>query len=794
MFVPSFEIPITAQFTGYPDPEYDGEKIYINTSKAYMSATPHTMRSSGWVEFEFELKTSQDKDITACWMFNTSVARPKKPQIYRNYTHENYSYYYGEIYKSNGLRGIQNYQNLGIENYHLYNVDWGTENNTKLFRVNVSVYEEGEWDNNTLVLAFTEWINHGGGNATIIGNCTDRIYEDETFWDWQKLNKDITKKNTNFENNTKSYSIDFTAQTGKRYKVRTWLDINFSGFNTSYGKYWWLIKPQSMSWSEAKSQDRVYCIDPWWNTTWNYRRLLTINNNRSNHQIRLRVGKSVTYHADCNNTCQNNFEDIRFVKYSDNTTELNYWIQNVVASGNNAIFWIDPETESKIWMYWNTTNMSVLTTSDGDATWVEFNDFENTLEDWNDESGNSDVHFVGDAQHGFYAVHLEDDHTGDRAAIRKGGISSLVGSSDYFIQCWRKSLETNRFHYVSTRGTTNTSADGQTSCRFSGNGIMQVRNGGSWLGTGTGYVADIWYMERHYVNLSDGTWDWNTRPSNDVGSYDWENGSNIATSPDEIMNWTHVQSGTGTRTGADGYYDCYAVGNFTHSGVQPSWGTQGSVEEYEPDVEPSYNATIVSVYPPNNSVDLCPCCLPVNLTVTHSNGTGMDILYEHNISGSWTNITYTYWNNVTNGSYAVEICDFIKFDFTYWLRITVYNDDNHSAYNQTTLRYNTTSNINCSGNVSANGNDDPIALDSTQFNIVITMILFFVLYHIGLKVDNRFGGLLLMVSGSILIWLSITLPLTGLYTKSMLTPLAIISIIYGVHKMFYKEKYSDEGD
>jgi hypothetical protein len=103
MFVPSFEIPITAQFTGYPDPEYDGEKIYINTSKAYMSATPHTMRSSGWVEFEFELKTSQDKDITACWMFNTSVARPKKPQIYRNYTHENYSYYYGEIYKSNGL-------------------------------------------------------------------------------------------------------------------------------------------------------------------------------------------------------------------------------------------------------------------------------------------------------------------------------------------------------------------------------------------------------------------------------------------------------------------------------------------------------------------------------------------------------------------------------------------------------------------------------------------------------------------------------------------------------------------
>jgi len=100
---------------------------------------------------------------------------------------------------------------------------------------------------------------------------------------------------------------------------------------------------------------------------------VTINNPGSgltDYQVRV----DVTYDADM----QPDFDDIRFVD-SDDSTELSHWRESYTAS-TSAIFWVKvpsiPSGSKTIYMYYG--NAAASSASDGTATFVFFDDFDDT--------------------------------------------------------------------------------------------------------------------------------------------------------------------------------------------------------------------------------------------------------------------------------------------------------------------------------------------------------------------------------------------------------------------------------
>jgi len=115
--------------------------------------------------------------------------------------------------------------------------------------------------------------------------------------------------------------------------------------------------------------------DGWWNTSWQYRRAITINNTENPHdlfdyQVRIVVPrfKGMNY----------NFSDIRFT-YKEGMTEseINYWIENF--TNESAIVWVKvpfiPKTSNTtIYMYYG--NKNATSESNGSAVFEFFDDFQ----------------------------------------------------------------------------------------------------------------------------------------------------------------------------------------------------------------------------------------------------------------------------------------------------------------------------------------------------------------------------------------------------------------------------------
>ncbi|TFH05904.1 MAG: DUF2341 domain-containing protein [Candidatus Thorarchaeota archaeon] len=113
--------------------------------------------------------------------------------------------------------------------------------------------------------------------------------------------------------------------------------------------------------------------------------------NRKSHEIVGTPGAGVNYQvpiivnygtgADSNNSvycdsnCQSDFDDIRFTS-SDGVTSLDYWREPYFDS-DNATFWVEVrdnlDSNVSIYMYYGNPNCT--TTSDGPATFVFFDDF-----------------------------------------------------------------------------------------------------------------------------------------------------------------------------------------------------------------------------------------------------------------------------------------------------------------------------------------------------------------------------------------------------------------------------------
>ena len=137
-----------------------------------------------------------------------------------------------------------------------------------------------------------------------------------------------------------------------------------------------------------------------WLSGWGYRKLHEIEGStagtQTNYQIRIIVhkgsGTDGGEHVYCNNHCRDDFGDIRLTK-SDGETLLDYWMEEYT-SGDKATFWVKvpsiPASPDKATIYIYYGKSDATTTSNGDNTFLFFDDFEGTSLDtskWQYDTG-----------------------------------------------------------------------------------------------------------------------------------------------------------------------------------------------------------------------------------------------------------------------------------------------------------------------------------------------------------------------------------------------------------------------
>ena len=156
-----------------------------------------------------------------------------------------------------------------------------------------------------------------------------------------------------------------------RVKKRTQQDYNITPGETQYFKMRIKFPARSSGefYIEAIGDKKGYgLLDPWWNSSWTYRMPITIDNtNNSNtltdYQIYVELTSS---QSDFWSHVKSDGGDVRFVA-SDDSTELNYWMQYWDYSNNKADFWVQvnsipSSSTSTIYMYYG--NDGATTNSD----------------------------------------------------------------------------------------------------------------------------------------------------------------------------------------------------------------------------------------------------------------------------------------------------------------------------------------------------------------------------------------------------------------------------------------------
>jgi hypothetical protein len=149
-----------------------------------------------------------------------------------------------------------------------------------------------------------------------------------------------------------------------------------SNMNSSSTTYYWSVNvTDGTVWTNATYNFTTATQTlNWWNTNWNYRKLGNITNNENGYQMKIIVGNTSEGNVTCEGHAQSDFDDIRFISYSDNTTTLPHWRENYTTD-TQATFWINnSQNNTKIWMYYG--NNSATSTSNGTNTFYFFDNFD----------------------------------------------------------------------------------------------------------------------------------------------------------------------------------------------------------------------------------------------------------------------------------------------------------------------------------------------------------------------------------------------------------------------------------
>ncbi len=219
-------------------------------------------------------------------------------------------------------------------------------------------------------------------------------------------NSTVSYQFLDFTNNSRTYYWKVYVDDGSS-NISQWFYFTTEEINTSINSiipYEIITTPLTITAAGPSNLDNItlwyrYSTDNlswevpagWWDNSWIYRKSHTIGNSNgagTNYQVKIIVenntGSDSGNKVYINNKAQADFDDIRFISYTDNTTELDYWIEEI-NTDINATFWVEiPDdlntSSADIWVYYG--NNSVSNNSNGSNTFLFFDDFSGDLSKW----------------------------------------------------------------------------------------------------------------------------------------------------------------------------------------------------------------------------------------------------------------------------------------------------------------------------------------------------------------------------------------------------------------------------
>jgi len=217
----------------------EGNRVYVDNNDVYISAQPHTIKERGYVYFNITSK-QYEGDVDVIFGFNTPLLKPTK----------------AELYKPEWKNRTESYTCLEYFNYTLNPKHaWCYRNKTNKNNETIDELE--------LIYEHSfEW-----------GNLNEKtIYWNESYLDeWKDISQAFSSINYEHGGMNKWYYIkDIPIEKNKNYLIRGFIEIprgkGFSPINLDE-KYWFAIKPSSETLQQAITNNHLYALDPWINSS-----------------------------------------------------------------------------------------------------------------------------------------------------------------------------------------------------------------------------------------------------------------------------------------------------------------------------------------------------------------------------------------------------------------------------------------------------------------------------------------------------------------------------------------------
>lgn len=578
MLAISIILPVYPAQAENPVPKVSGNTVSVMLPDAYIEATPATLASSGWVEVNF-MTFRYEGNVDLVYGFNGyDNVQAVKQEVWEDYEHTLYKtveiekehiYTPEKIISSTPLSrdSFLSKESLPKTELNFSNIG-SSDLNSKY--ADITVEERNPLSNEiTKSIKRIAYTSTDGKSYTY--NTIDKVNEPykSTFTDWNVRQEPKTEY-VSYMDADKWQTVSHKAVTKSQIqKARIWIDIPFSSSGIS-GKYNIGLKPSSLTVDQAKSQGKLWVLDPWYNASWNYRKQIIIDQTDDlgtdvAYPMKLLVGKSSSAtgeEVDCADHCEADFDDLRFTK-SDGTTLLDYWIESVSGSGSSALatVWIetillDDAADTTIYMYYG--NSVASSESNGTNTFLYFNDFDSL-----DSTNWSKVETGGTVTFANSAVTI-DSSGGDAAYVSK---NSLYSTKPFIAEVLYNHDSENRNRlYLTT-------ASGSKSPTEFDYGIFGT-NQYYWNGfTSYTWNTSSWYILRWTDTSSDYTW----------SCYDTSYSQQWTKSKGSTVSGTGYMSFSATEnTDSDFRLGWLRFRKYTAN--EPTWGTWGNEETAAPTV------------------------------------------------------------------------------------------------------------------------------------------------------------------------------------------------------------------
>ena len=342
----------------------EDNKVYTEGTWGKLEAYPHTIHSSDWVYFNITMY-KDFSDLDFLWGFNTTEVKPVKAEFYKphfvNWTTNHSMFFY-------------NVSSISVTDEPC---DYGNEYNSYKRKITYQVcsgYNNATECNTTSAVVCFDSYERNGANYTVFWHTKHSRIEN-----WINVGKYFNHIEYNYGGMNRWYFIkNFEIEPNKTYTVRAYVKVPVTTEGTS-GKYFFAVKRSAETLSEAISNGHFMVLDPWWNSSWNKKRPIHIDNTGGSAQTYYQVPLNITYDEDM----QPDFDDIRVVNETSGEA-VPYWIEDKV-NGNwckirfNASY-IPASSWCNDTYYLYYGNPSASDASDGRSVFLFFDDFDNGTE------------------------------------------------------------------------------------------------------------------------------------------------------------------------------------------------------------------------------------------------------------------------------------------------------------------------------------------------------------------------------------------------------------------------------